>query len=115
LQLAGIRNAVVLRSGFAEAGTSGIEAQTRLLAAAHAAGIRMLGPNCLGFVNFGDRAPVWTVPVRGPLLPGRFAIVSQSGALAGQMSYFAQWQGLGLTYMVSTGNEADIDVAQVID
>jgi len=58
---------------------------------------------------------VWTMPVRGPILPGRFALVSQSGALAGQMSFFVQWQGLGLTYMVSTGNEADIDVAQVID
>ena len=115
LQAAGIRNAVVLSSGFAEAGTAGKEQQQRLVDAARAQGIRLLGPNCLGFVNYVDRAPVWTVPVRGPILPGRFAIVSQSGALAGQMSYFVQWQGYGLSYMVSTGNEADIDVAQVID
>lgn len=115
LQAAGIRNAVVLSSGFAEAGEAGRAQQDRLLATAREAGIRLLGPNCLGFVNFKARTPVWTVPVRGPVLPGRFAIVSQSGALAGQMSYFVQWQGLGLSYMVSTGNEADIDVAQVID
>lgn len=115
LQAAGIQNAVVLSSGFAEAGASGRAQQDRLLDAARGAGVRLLGPNCLGFVNFKTRTPVWTVPVRGPVLPGRFAIVSQSGALAGQMSYFVQWQGLGLTYMVSTGNEADIDVAQVID
>lgn len=115
LQAAGIRNAVVLSSGFAEAGEGGRDAQQRLLSAARNANIRLLGPNCLGFVNFADRTPVWTVPVRGPILPGRFAIVSQSGALAGQMSYFVQWQGYGLSYMVSTGNEADIDVAQVID
>lgn len=115
LRAAGIRNAVVLSSGFAEAGSSGRAQQQRLVEAARAADVRLLGPNCLGFVNFVSRAAVWTVPVRGPIVPGRFAIVSQSGALAGQMSYFAQWQGLGLTYMVSTGNEADIDVAQVID
>lgn len=115
LKAAGIRNAVVLSSGFAESGDSGREQQARLLSAAREAGIRLLGPNCLGFVNFVDKVPVWTVPIRGPVLPGRFAIVSQSGALASQMSYFVQWQGYGLTYMVSTGNEADIDVAQVID
>lgn len=115
LAAAGIRNAVVLSSGFAEAGAAGREQQAGLVSAASAAGVRLLGPNCLGFVNFCDRIPVWTVPVRGPLLPGRFALVSQSGALAGQMSYFTQWQGLGMTYMVSTGNEADIDVAQVLD
>lgn len=115
LQAAGVRNAVVLSSGFAEAGEAGREQQGKLLAAARAANVRLLGPNCLGFVNFVDRVPVWTIPLRGPILPGRFAIVSQSGALAGQLSYFVQWQGLGLTYMVSTGNEADVDVAQVID
>ncbi len=115
LQAAGIRNAVVLSAGFAEAGTDGRARQQQLLDTARHHGIRLLGPNCLGFVNFIDRAPVWTVPIRGPLLPGRFALVSQSGALAGQMSYFTQWQGLGLSYMVSTGNEVDIDVAEVID
>jgi acetate---CoA ligase (ADP-forming) len=115
LEGAGIHNAVLLSSGFAEAGSAGHQRQAQLVAVARAHGVRLLGPNCLGFINFVDRTPVWTVPVRGPILPGRFALVSQSGALAGQMSFFAQWQGLGLTYMVSTGNEADIDVAQVID
>lgn len=112
---AGIGHAVVLSSGFAEAGEAGRSHQQRLRDAARSCGIRLLGPNCLGFVNFVDRTPVWTVPVRGPILPGRVALVSQSGALAGQMSYFVQWQQLGLSHMVSTGNEADIDVAQVID
>ncbi len=115
LQAAGIRNAVVLSSGFAEAGSDGKARQQQLLDTARAHGVRLLGPNCLGFVNFINKAPVWTVPVRGPVLPGNFAIVSQSGALAGQMNYFTQWMGLGLTYIVSTGNEVDIDVAEVID
>jgi acetate---CoA ligase (ADP-forming) len=115
LEAAGIHNAVLLSSGFAEAGTAGKQRQAQLVETARAHGVRLLGPNCLGFVNFVDRTPVWTVPVRQPILPGRFALVSQSGALAAQMSYFLKWQGFGLTYMVSTGNEADIDVAQVID
>jgi len=115
LKAAGIKNAVLLSSGYAEAGAQGKQRQAELVATARENEVRLLGPNCLGFVNFVEKAPVWTVPVRGPILPGKIALVSQSGALAGQMSFFAQWQGIGLTYMVSTGNEADIDIAQVID
>lgn len=154
LGAAGIRNAIILSAGFAESGVAGRELQSRLTTLAREHNISLLGPNCLGFVNFIACAPVWTVslrpqPARGTPVtdagasdrhaaraqsesgskafagrasvedPGtsaaKIAIVSQSGALAAQMSYFAQWQGIGLTYMVSTGNEAGIGVAQVID
>ncbi|MBB6095401.1 acyl-CoA synthetase (NDP forming) [Povalibacter uvarum] len=115
LEAAGIRNAVVLSSGFAESGKDGAARQQALSDAAREHGVSLLGPNCLGFVNFVDRTPVWTVGARPPVGASRIAIVSQSGALAAQMSYFAGWQGIGLTYMISTGNEAGIDVAQAID
>lgn len=115
LHAAGIRNAVVLSAGFAEAGAEGAVRQQALSDAARAHGVSLLGPNCLGFVNFVDRVPVWTVGARPQAGRGRIAIVSQSGALAAQMSYFARWQGIGLTYMISTGNEAGVDVAQSID
>lgn len=116
LSAAGIRNAVVLSAGFAEAGEEGRALQAQLARVARDHDVALLGPNCLGFVNFVDRAPVWTVGLRPSVVTeGRIAIVSQSGALAAQMSYFANWQGIALTYMVSTGNEAGVDVAQVID
>jgi acyl-CoA synthetase (NDP forming) len=116
LGAAGIRNAIILSAGFAEAGTAGRELQGRLTSLAREHGISLLGPNCLGFVNYTSKAPVWTVSLRAQRARDpKIAIVSQSGALAAQMSYFAQWQGIGLTYMVSTGNEAGVGVAQVID
>ena len=116
LSAAGIRNAIILSAGFAESGAAGRELQGRLTSLARDHGISLLGPNCLGFVNYTSRTPVWTVSLRPQRArDAKIAIVSQSGALAAQMSYFAQWQGIGLTYMVSTGNEAGVGVAQVID
>ncbi|GFE81845.1 acyl-CoA synthetase [Steroidobacter agaridevorans] len=116
LSAAGIRNAIILSAGFAESGAAGRELQERLMALAREHDISLLGPNCLGFVNYTNKAPVWTVSLRPQRArDAKIAIVSQSGALAAQMSYFAQWQGIGLTYMVSTGNEAGVGVAQVID
>lgn len=116
LSAAGIRNAIILSAGFAESGAAGRELQERLMNLARELGISLLGPNCLGFVNYTNNAPVWTVSLRPQRAhAAKVAIVSQSGALAAQMSYFAQWQGIGLTYMVSTGNEAGVGVAQVID
>jgi acyl-CoA synthetase (NDP forming) len=116
LSAAGVRNAIILSAGFAESGAAGRELQGQLTSLAHEYGISLLGPNCLGFVNYTSRAPVWTVSLRPQRArDAKIAIVSQSGALAAQMSYFAQWQGIGLTYMVSTGNEAGLGVAQVID
>lgn len=116
LSAAGIRNAIILSAGFAESGAAGRELQARLTSLAREHGISLLGPNCLGFVNYTSKAPVWTVSLRPQRArEPKIAIVSQSGALAAQMSYFAQWQGIGLTYMVSTGNEAGVGVAQVID
>lgn len=115
LQAAGIRNAVMLSSGFAESGEEGKLRQQRLSSMARARGIRILGPNCLGFVNYVDRCAVWTGSLRDPLPAGTLGIVSQSGALAGLLSYLSQVHGVGLSRMISTGNESDIDIAEVID
>ncbi|MDO9706896.1 acetate--CoA ligase family protein [Paracraurococcus lichenis] len=116
LNAAGIRNAVVLTSGFAEIGEAGARKQEALLAAARAEGVTLLGPNCLGFINYADRVPIWTTQPPLPVIPGgAIGIVSQSGATAGFLAAFAQRQGIGLSYQVSTGNEADVNVARVVD
>lgn len=115
LAAAGISSAVVLSSGFAEMGAEGAERQTALAERAQALGIALLGPNCLGYVNFADGIPVWTNPRRRQREAGSMAIVSQSGSVAGSMAEFAYRQAIPLSYMVSTGNEADVDVAAVID
>jgi acetate---CoA ligase (ADP-forming) len=116
MNAAGIRNAVVLTSGFAEVGAEGANRQTALLEAARAQGVTLLGPNCLGFINYADRVPIWTTAPPLPVLrDGRIGVVSQSGATAGFIAAFAHRQGIGLSHQVSTGNEADVSVARVVD
>ena len=112
---AGAAGAVVLSSGFAEAGAEGAQLQKTLTDTARRLGVRLIGPNCLGFINVADRASLWTGLLKRPQRGGRIAIISQSGAVAGQMNQFADLQAIGLTYLVSTGNEADVDVADVLD
>ena len=114
LAAAGARSAVVLTSGFAETGPAGAAAQRELAAAAHASGVTLLGPNCLGFINFVDGAKVWTTPVRAPSRPSGVALVSQSGATALFLCHLASQQDVGLSYVVSTGNEADLDVGSFV-
>lgn len=116
LNAAGIRSAVVLTSGFAEVGVEGARRQEALAAAARAEGVTLLGPNCLGFINYADRVPIWTTQPPMPVIPGgAVGVVSQSGATAGFIAAFAQRQGIGLSHQVSTGNEADVNVARVVD
>ena len=115
LEKAGVGGAVVLSAGFAETGHEGRLKQQALTEKARAAGIRLLGPNCLGFSNFVDSVPVWTTPLRRPQANPTLAVVSQSGALASQIEQFAYQQRIALTHMISTGNEADVSVADAIE
>ena len=115
LEKAGVGGAVVLSAGFAETGHDGKQRQEALTAKARAAGIRLLGPNCLGFANFVDSVPVWTTPLRRPQPNPTLAVVSQSGALASQIEQFAYQQRIALTHMISTGNEADVSVVDSIE
>ena len=66
LAAAGANSAVLLTSGFAETGAAGAAVQRELGELARGLGVRLLGPNSLGFINFVDRAYVWTTPVRAP-------------------------------------------------
>ena len=115
LGAANVGGAVILSAGFAETGAEGSSRQAALARQARDAGIRIIGPNCLGFANFVDRTPLWTTPLRRGLADPRVAIVSQSGAIAGQLEQFAYQQGVGLTHLISTGNEADVTVADAIE
>jgi acyl-CoA synthetase (NDP forming) len=111
LAAAGIPNAVILAAGFAEAG--GTDRQTELIGQARAAGISLLGPNCLGFINFVDAVALWTTPIKRNLPRGGIALISQSGATASYIGSYALEYGIGFSHIVSTGNEADISVARV--
>ncbi|MBK1661629.1 acetate--CoA ligase family protein [Paracraurococcus ruber] len=108
---AGGRSAVILTSGFAEAGEAGIAAQARLLAAARQHRIRLLGPNCLGLINHLDKVPLWTAPLAGGRAAGSLAAISQSGQVGHHLNTLGRQLGTGLSHLVTTGNEADLDFA----
>lgn len=113
---AGVRSLVVFTSGFAEMGEDGERAQAELAAIGRDSGMRILGPNCLGVFNltthwyatFGNIAGMTRLP------PGPTGIVTQSGAYGAHVYTAMQLRGVGATYWVTTGNEVDVDVAEVI-
>ncbi|GGL16014.1 acetate--CoA ligase family protein [Nocardia jinanensis] len=111
---AGIRNAVILSSGYGEAGEAGRAAQAELVAHAESLDMVLLGPNHLGFANLVDHAPV--TPILGlPHEAGSVALLSQSGASSKAMVEFATLSGADLSYMVTLGNEAMITAGHVLD
>ncbi len=115
LAAADVHNAVILTSGFAETGHEGADHQVRLASLARQHNVSLLGPNCLGLVNFIDNVPLWTGGFRAPSKPGAIAVVTQSGANGSFISSLAAQHEIGLSHMVSTGNEADLDCADFID
>jgi acetyl coenzyme A synthetase (ADP forming)-like protein len=104
----GVRALVVLSAGFAESGADGVERQQALLEVCRRAGMRLVGPNCLGVINT-DPA-VRLDATFGPTLPdrGRVGFMSQSGALGLAIVEYANQLGLGLSSFLSVGNKADI-------
>lgn len=112
---AGIRHAVILSSGYSETGPTGAAAQRELLASAARLGVRVWGPNSLGFNNLCARTPVSAIPAVLPILPPSIAIVSQSGATAAELHEFAHSQNIGTSFVAATGNEGDVTLSDVLD
>ena len=114
---AGVRAIVIFSSGFAETGNAGSAAQERLLAIAKTHGVRLLGPNCLGFMNVHRSvyATFSPAPSVGLARKGPIGIVSQSGAFGAYAYSLARERGLGLSYWITTGNEVDLQLADCVE
>jgi len=109
--------AVVFTSGFAELGGKGVALQSELVATARRCGVRLLGPNGLGFLNVQSRIAATATGILplDSLLPGELSLVSQSGALAFPAIFSrAHDHGVGFRFVVATGNEADLTSADII-
>src|SRR5512132_1948351 len=104
----GVRALVVISAGFAETGPEGAQRQRELVTVCRQAGMRLIGPNCLGIVNTDPE--VRLDATFGPNVPrqGRVGFLSQSGALGLAIIDYANALGLGLSSFVSVGNKADI-------
>ncbi|SEK09016.1 CoA binding domain protein [Marinovum algicola] len=112
----GCKAATLFSAGFAETGAEGEAAQRDLVARAHRYGMRLLGPNTLGVYNtninfFGTFSSSLD---SGFPLPGNIGIASQSGAFGAHLGALARDLGLGCSVLITTGNEADITVADAI-
>src|SRR5450755_4270875 len=103
-----VHGLVVMTAGFADAGLDGADAERQLVALARGAGMRVLGPNCLGLVNTDPavRMNATLAPVVPP--PGRVCFFCQSGTLGIAILADAAARGLGLSTFVSAGNRADV-------
>jgi acyl-CoA synthetase (NDP forming) len=111
----GIRHVTMLTSGFRETGPEGAALEGRLVERCRELGVRLQGPNCLGFVNYRERVPAYGLVVTPPLEPGGIALLSQSGAMLLHFHRLSQARGIGLAYTVSIGNEAMLDAAGFLE
>lgn len=112
----GIPNVLLFSSGFAEVSPAGRAAQEALAATCRAAGTRLVGPNTLGIANFQNGAVLSfaSVYLDCPHQDGPVAIVSQSGGFGVAAYALLRTNGIGVRYVCTTGNQADLDVADFV-
>jgi acyl-CoA synthetase (NDP forming) len=114
----GARLGVIFSSGYAEAGSDGAAAQHELVKLARAGNMRLIGPNCLGFLNTADHvAGSATAILQLPDIPsGPISLVSQSGAMGFVATFNRAYDaGVGFRYVVATGNEADLTLCDFLE
>ena len=114
----GVRALMVYTAGFAEMGVAGTAAQAELASIASAGDVRLLGPNCLGFASPAAGVAALVVPPASlpeGLRAGGAAIISQGGGLMISALEYGSRIGLGHSLLVSTGNEADVTIVDVLE
>src|SRR3954464_5166605 len=120
---AGVKNTLIISSGFAEEGGAAGYMQAELLAVTQRTGIRACGPNCEGYFNaLGKIATTFspTVEVKedaGTVLVSdrRVGVIAQSGGIGFALFNRGKAAGIGFSYVISTGNEADLNMADFLD
>jgi acyl-CoA synthetase (NDP forming) len=107
----GVKTAIVGSAGFSESGREGQDRQAQLSVIARRYDIRVCGPNCHGTFNVLKGIPCgYDHAYALPINPGPVAIASHSGALLGVLGHRAVQANQGLSYLVSNGNEMDLDL-----
>lgn len=109
----GVKNVIVIASGFSEAGHIGANIERKMLEIARSYSVRILGPNCLGLIRpeLGLNATFAQVTAA----PGNLALVSQSGAMCSAVLDWAKSNGVGFSTVISIGSTADVDFGEILD
>lgn len=115
LSALGTSVAIVLAGGYGETGPAGVKQQAALSEAAGK--MRVLGPNTIGLLNLRDRI---TLSASGALdtkhlTAGSIGVISQSGGILGSLLSRAAAKGIGLSHLVATGNEGDLEVCDILE
>lgn len=109
----GIRAVIIGSGGFRETGPEGSALEKECLEIAHAHGLRLIGPNCIGLLDTHLPIDATFLSPPGPL-PGDVAFISHSGAICAAVIDWARGQGFGLSRLVSLGNQVDINETDVL-
>jgi acetate---CoA ligase (ADP-forming) len=112
----GVRLAIVISSGFAEAGGEGHAAQQEIADIARSTGLRVIGPNCQGMMNIDAGYALGFGPPFGlKYRRGSVSLTSQSGAFGNSVLMLADEEGVGFRHYLSTGNEADTTTLDLVE
>jgi len=104
----GVHGMVVITAGFGETGPAGKELQRELMSIAREAGMRVIGPNCMGVINTHDDVRMNATFSPNAPIQGNVGFLSQSGALGLAVIEYANSLNLGLSTFISIGNKADL-------
>ena len=105
----GVKGIVIVSAGFKEVGGEGAEIERRIKELCTEAGVRLVGPNCLGVINPSPKVSLnASFSARMPA-PGNVSFISQSGALCTAVLDYAADKGFGFSKFISIGNKADVD------
>ncbi|MFZ2853913.1 MAG: bifunctional acetate--CoA ligase family protein/GNAT family N-acetyltransferase [Rhodocyclaceae bacterium] len=109
----GVKNVIVITSGFSEAGHSGAALERKMMEIARSYNVRVLGPNCLGIIrpDLGLNATFARVNAN----VGNLALVSQSGAMCSSVLDWAKSNRVGFSSVISLGSTADVDFGEILD
>jgi acetyltransferase len=110
-----VRGLVVITAGFREVGTTGAEVERELVRKVRAAGVAMVGPNCMGVMNLEPTVRLDATFSPAPAQPGGVAFASHSGALGVALMEAVSEVGLGFSHFVSLGNSADVNVCDLLE
>lgn len=105
----GVKGVVIVSAGFREVGGEGLEIENQIVAICKEAGVRLVGPNCLGVINPLSSVSLNASFSRRMPKPGNISFISQSGALCTAVLDFAADRDFGFSKFISIGNKADVD------
>jgi len=108
---------ILFSAGYAEMGEGGRKEQEELRRFVRSAGIRMVGPNCIGIVNTHDQvATSFTSGLEiDSLLPGAIGLITQSGGVGNCVLTRTYDRSIGLSYFISSGNELDLEISDFVE